>query len=383
MKIAVIGAGFYGATLARLVAEAGHEVMVYEAESSIGGNAKSHFDPRIGTHVSDYGAHIFHTNSDRVWDFVSRFATFNGYRHYVKGWTGTKMVDLPFNLSLFSQVLGITTPAEAHTYFNRLASLQKESYRHDVSTVEGWCLANIGPDLYETVVKDYTEKQWGRACSDLPASIIQRLPIRFTYDNTYFHNAKYQGMPLNGYSNIMEQILNHPSIVVVKDADVGLTNLSLIEKNVDRVFFSGPVDRLFSYEEGVLSYRGLRFEDVLVPKSASQGAPVINNVGRVVPGIARSGSTRTIEHSLFYPEARTENQTRTLLTREYPAQWAPGDRPYYPIRDEQNLALHERYTKLLDHHHPKVRLGGRLGTYMYLDIDQAVGQAMSHAKEFQ
>lgn len=373
MKIAVVGAGLYGATIAYLARDAGHEVMVLESDSQIAGNIRSHWDPRIGSHVSEFGAHIFHTNSERIWTFVNQFASFNGYRHYVKGWNGHTMIDLPFSMSMMSQILDLHSPEVAQAYFKRV---REAGVDLDQSNIEGWCIANIGSALYKTAIKDYTEKQWGRPCSELPASIVQRLPIRFSYDNTYFHNAKYQGMPNEGYTNMVENILDCVGVPRVFDHDVGSIRLTLLEKTYDRVFFSGMIDKLMHYKFGVLAYRGLHFEHkYLEDVSSFQGAPVVNDLTHDVD------YTRIIEHKHFYPGlAQGKN---TIITEEYPKPWAKGDRAYYPVRDAENLALYSKYETAAAAMFPKTKFGGRLGTFSYLDMDQVIGMAMSHAKEFQ
>jgi UDP-galactopyranose mutase len=372
MKIAVVGAGLYGATVAYLARQAGHEVTVYEEETQLAGNIRSHWDPRINAHTSEFGAHIFHTNSQRVWNFVNRFTAFNSYKHYVKGWTGETMLDLPFNMSLFNRVLGVRMPVQAKAYFDKLRAEQKG--KHDETTVEGWCLANIGPDLYEAVVMDYTRKQWGRSCSQLPASIIQRLPIRYDYDSTYFHNARWQGMPVDGYTAIVERMLE--GIPKILNDHIRRHRMHQLEETYDRVYFSGMLDRLQDYVFGELEYRGLHFESQYMENVASfQGAPVVNDL------TPYRDYTRIIEHKHFYPEKAAT--PHTLITEEYPKPWKRGQRAYYPVRDENNLALYSKYEAQAAFLWPKMRVGGRLGAFQYMDMDQVVGMAMAHTKDLE
>lgn len=372
-SIAIVGAGLYGATVANILRTRGYDVVVYEEEQDFGGNIKSHWNGDVQCHVSDYGAHIFHTNSERIWSFVNQFSSFNNYRHYVKGRIGkSKIIDLPFNMSMFSQLLGMTNPNDVQVYFD---DLKRRQSGRDQSTVEGWCLANIGDILYEQVVKNYTEKQWGRPCDQLPASIVQRLPIRLTYDSTYFHNAEFQGMPVDGYSNIVENMLF--GVEVKYGFEVTQDFIAVLEQRHDHVFFSGMIDRLFGYDQGVLAYRGLRFEDLyLDDREWYQGAPVVNDLNQ-----RRTNMTRTIEHKLFYPD--TPKTGHTIITEEFSAEWKPGDRAYYPIRDAENLALYGKYEAAVTGWFPKTRLGGRLGSFQYLDMDQVIGMAMAHTKDLQ
>lgn len=363
MKIAIVGSGLYGATVASLMT--GNEVSVYESNSEqIGGNVATKFSEEANCHVSLHGAHIFHTNSDKVWNYINKFSKFNNYRHYVKGeLENGEMVDLPFGMSMFEKLLGIRAPNEARAYFNSMVG------DNCLDTVEGWCLENIGLELYEKVVKNYTEKQWGRKCSELPASIIRRLPMRFTYDNTYFHNAKYQGMPVDGYSAIIDKMLEGAGVYT---CNVDMERLRWLSTKYDQVFFSGALDRLFNYSEGVLPYRGLRFEDHVYDVEHMLGAPVIND-------LSEAAYTRRIEHKMFYPERVVSK--KTVVTTEYPAEWSPGETPYYPIRDEKSAALHKVYVDRMEKEFPNVTIGGRLGSYQYYDMDQVVAMAMADVGE--
>lgn len=371
MKIAIVGAGLYGATIASQMVSYGNQVTVFEAEEVVGGNLRTEWCPEAGTHYSLYGAHIFHTNSENVWNFVNEFAEFNDYRHYVKGRTyHNRMVDLPFGMSMFSQLLGISTPAEAEAFFSAVKS--STVHGHDQSTIEGWCLANIGFELYNTVVKDYTEKQWGRACSELPASIIQRLPIRYSYDSTYFHNARYQGMPFTGYSRLVENMLDGATIELGQSVD--LHRMDSLHDDYDHVFFSGTLDQLLNYHHGELSYRGLRFEHQIHNTDLLNGAPVVNDLTHDVH------YTRQIEHKMFWPGPLVK-KSHTIVTTEYPAAWKRGERAYYPLRDEESSILHQTYIDDALERWPRMTVGGRLGTFRYLDMDATIAQALKDARK--
>jgi UDP-galactopyranose mutase len=365
MKIAIIGSGLYGATVAAQL-KFRHGVTVFEKRDHIGGNVYTTYTPEHG-HVSQYGAHIFHTNSDDVWAFINKFGTFNSYQHYVIGCLPNgETVDLPFNLSTFEKLRGIRTPAELEQYLTSLPKLAGDD-------LESHCISMIGTTVYELVVKNYTEKQWGKPCSKLPKSIIERLPIRLTRDRTYFHRAKYQGMPVDGYTSLVKRMLDQVQLV---NFDVDLAAMEKIHAEYDRVFFSGQVDRLLNYRFGALPYRGLRFEHRVVPQSIVQGAPVIND-------LTRYGKTRTIEHSLFYPEIVRSVTQSSVITDEYPCEWRPGDEPYYPVRSAESSELHGRYIAAVQKKFPKMVVGGRLGSYRYYDMDQVIAMALKDARIYQ
>jgi UDP-galactopyranose mutase len=366
MRVAIVGAGLYGATIAHLL-KGKAEVVVFESSAHTGGNVRTEYDASIRCHVPVHGAHIFHTNSDKIWNFITKFSAFNGYRHYVKGRTDDgAIVDLPFGMSLFSQLLQLTKPTEAKAVFEAMRGPDPEP---DNESVEDWCLRNIGSTLYTKVVKGYTEKQWGKPCSELDSAIIRRLPIRFDYDNTYFHNAKHQGMPNSGYTRIIDRMLT--GAFIHRGVQVGERELISLHRQFDHVVYSGMLDALLDYELGELPYRGLRFyNDTVFP---TQGAPVINELSASVP------YTRTIEHHLFYPEV--DHGGGNLLTREYPSAWVRGDHPYYPVRDAKSEALYNAYLDLAQSKFPKLVVGGRLGAFRYYDMDQVVGMAMSDAKK--
>ncbi len=361
-KIYVIGSGFYGATVAEKLSRKS-EVVVLESRKEIGGNVATEWDPASEVHVSLYGAHIFHTNSKMVWDYVNEFSTFNSYRHYVKGLLPSgKFVDLPFNLSLFNSILGINTPKELVSYLLHLPKISGDN-------LEAHCISTVGREVFEAVVKNYTEKQWGRPCSELPASIIARLPVRPTHDTTYFNSALYQGMPIAGYSELVNRML--AGIHVELNTTVDYKYLERIHAQCDQIFFSGQVDALFNYELGVLPYRGLRFEHRRESVVYAQGAPVIND-------LTTSKKTRTIEHKMFYPESTKAHST--WLTDEYPVEWHQGDIPYYPVQSVEADTLHNKYLDLAAKHFPKMKIGGRLGSFKYYDMDQVIAMALKDSR---
>jgi UDP-galactopyranose mutase len=307
-----------------------------------------------------------------VWDYITQFGSFNSYKHFVKGDCGGMLIDLPFTMSMFHDLLGLDTPEHAQIYFADI----KAKASLDGDTVESWCLSNIGPTLYEKCVRHYTERQWGRKCSELPKSIIQRLPLRFTYDTTYFRNAKFQGMPIAGYSRLINRMIDceggSPALGGFNSEvlDVGLPFLQKLSSEFDHVFFSGELDRLFGYDSGVLEYRSLKFSDNRYDTEFALGAPVINNLN------AEGSHSRLIEHKMFYPELKSDS---TIVTTEYPDDWAPGKRAYYPVRTEDSVTLHADYLDRLHTLTPNVIAGGRLGSFQYLDMDQAIAMAMKDA----
>lgn len=364
MKIAIVGSGLYGATVAALL-KYRHEVTVFEKRNHIGGNVYTTYTPQHG-HISEYGAHIFHTNSDMVWNFITGFGAFNSYQHYVLGKLPSgDLIDLPFTLSTFHKLLGIASPAELDRYLASLPQMPGDD-------LESHCISMVGVTVYEAIVKNYTEKQWGRSCSKLPRSIIQRLPVRLTHDRTYFRNAKYQGMPIRGYTAIIEKMLSGTSLVA---EDVDSKVMEQLQTQYDHVFFSGQVDRLFDYKWGTLPYRGLRFDHQVVAHSHHQGAPVINDLTSINPW------TRTIEHAMFYQDTARQGNS-SIITREYPTDWKPGAEPYYPIRDDESTKMHRNYMDAAVGMLPKVTIGGRLGAYQYYDMDQVIAMAMKDARGF-
>jgi UDP-galactopyranose mutase len=356
--VRVVGAGLYGATVARVLAESGVEVLLIEASGRIAGNIADRVVS--GVHTCYHGAHIFHTNSERVSAFLLRFTNPVPYEHRVVGERHGKKLPLPFNLRAFRAVMGFTTEEESRSY---VASLPKNPASRNV---EDWCMSNIGPELYGAYVKDYTEKQWGRPCNELPASIIERLPVRFDNDETYFRNAKFQWMPDRGYTDMVRSMLDHPRINVHLD-----TSFSAEDYDSIPTFYSGEIDKLLDYQFGPLAYRGLRFEDVY---RRTQGTAVINNLN---PG----DHTRTIEHQQFYKSAQIMRDL-ARQTLEFPQDWKVGDHPYYPVNDTDNQAVYDLYRTKAAREFPNIIFGGRLGSYRYYDMDQVVAMALKDANDY-
>lgn len=355
----IVGAGLFGSVFARLAMDSGAKVLVIDKRPHIGGNCYT--ECRQGINVHKYGAHIFHTSNKIVWDFINRFCEFNNYINAPVAKYGGEIYNLPFNMNTFSKMWGITTPAEAKEIIeNQKASLDIK----EPQNLEEQALSLVGRDVYERLIKGYTEKQWGRDCKDLPAFIIKRLPLRFIYDNNYFTD-RYQGIPIGGYTPIFTKLLD--------GAEVRLSTLySDIKDSVDykTLVYTGPVDEYFDFKLGHLSYRSLRFEEKIEDTENYQGNAVVNYTEREVP------YTRIIEHKHF-EFADTKD---TILSFEYPVEWSPGMEPYYPINDEENTALYQKYQKLCQAE-DNVIFGGRLGNYSYYDMDKVIALSMEEFNE--
>ncbi len=355
----IIGSGLYGAVFAHEAMRAGKKCLVLEKRDHIGGNV--YCETQEGITVHRYGAHIFHTNFKEVWDYVNQFAEFNRYTNSpVANYKG-EIYNMPFNMNTFSKMWGIATPAEA----KRIIEEQRSVISGEPANLEEQAIRLVGTDIYEKLVKGYTEKQWGRSCKDLPAFIIKRLPVRFTYDNNYF-NDRYQGIPIGGYNQIVEGLL--------KGADVRL-NVDFLEDRekwsamADRIVYTGMVDAYFDYCYGPLQYRSLHFETEILEEENHQGVAVVNYTDFETP------YTRVIEHKHF----EYGTQPKTVITKEYPAEWKPGMEPYYPVNDEKNGALYAQYAALAEKEE-KVLFGGRLGKYCYYDMDRVILAALEDAK---
>lgn len=362
MNILIVGAGLSGAVIGRELAQAGHKITIMDARDHVGGNCHTERDPETGVMVHTYGPHIFHTDDAGVWDYVNRFATFRPYKNRVKSTVGGQVYALPVNLHTINQFFGTALrPSEARAFI-----AEKAEPIPDPQTFEEQALAFVGHDLYEAFFKGYTEKQWGCAPSDLPASILKRLPLRFNYDDNYFFH-KFQGMPQDGYTAMIAAILDHPGIAVklgtVYDPDQG--------GDWDHVFWSGPLDGYFGYRLGRLGYRTLDFER-FTDTGDWQGCAVMNYGDRDVP------FTRITEHKHFSP---WESHEKTVLYREYSRAAGPDDIPYYPIRLVQEKDLLARYVDLAQAT-PGVTFVGRLGTYRYLDMDVTIREALETATAF-
>ena len=362
----IVGAGLYGAVFAREAKEAGKKVLVVDKRPNIAGNVYTEDVEGIKVHV--YGAHIFHTNNREVWDYVNRFAAFNRFTNSpVANYKG-ELYSLPFNMYTFNKMWGVVTPEEAAT---KIAEQRKE-ISGEPKNLEEQAISLVGRDIFEKLVKGYTEKQWGRDCKDLPAFIIRRLPVRLTFDNNYF-NALYQGIPTEGYTKLVERLLD--GIEVRLSCDY-LENRETLDREAKRVVYTGPIDAFFGFRLGTLEYRSVRFETELLDQPNFQGNAAVNYTDRETPW------TRIIEHKWFTfgKDEQGNDLPKTVISREYSAEWKPGDEPYYPVNDEKNGALYQQY-KALAGREKKVVFGGRLGEYKYYDMDQVIAAALQKAGE--
>ena len=362
----IVGAGLYGAVFAREATKAGKKVLVVDKRPNIAGNVYTEDVEGIKVHV--YGAHIFHTNNREVWDYVNRFATFNRFTNSpVANYKG-ELYSLPFNMYTFNRMWGVVTPEEAAA---KIAEQRKE-ISGEPKNLEEQAISLVGRDIFEKLVKGYTEKQWGRDCKDLPAFIIRRLPVRLTFDNNYF-NALYQGIPTEGYTKLVERLLDR--IEVRLNCDY-LENREALDRQAERVVYTGPIDAFFGFRLGTLEYRSVRFETELLDRPNFQGNAAVNYTDRETPW------TRIIEHKWFTfgRDEQGNELPKTVISREYSAEWKPGDEPYYPVNDEKNGALYQQY-KALAGREEKVVFGGRLGEYKYYDMDQVIAAALQKARE--
>ena len=360
----IVGAGLYGAVIAQKAKAAGKSVLVLEKRPHIAGNVYS--EDVEGIHVHKYGAHIFHTNDKEVWDYVQQFAVFNRFTNSpVANYKG-ELYSLPFNMYTFNKMWGVVTPEEAAA---RIAE-QRAEITGEPKNLEEQAISLVGRDIYEKLIKGYTEKQWGRDCKDLPAFIIKRLPVRLTFDNNYF-NALYQGIPMGGYTKMVEKMLE--GIEVKLDTDY-LADKEYWDSQASHVVFTGPVDAYFNYSLGNLEYRSVRFENELLDVPNFQGNSAVNYTDRETPW------TRIIEHKWFEfgKDDEGNDLPKTVISREYSSEWKPGDEPYYPVNDEKNSALYAKYKELADAE-PNVIFGGRLGEYKYYDMDQVIAAALDKA----
>jgi len=377
----IVGTGLFGAVFAHEMKKAGKKCLCIDKRNHIGGNIYT--EEKNGIQVHQYGAHIFHTSDKEVWDYVNRFAEFNHYINSPVAVYRDELYNLPFNMNTFSKMWGIKTPAEAKEIIDK----QRQEVSGEPTNLEEQALSLVGRDVYEKLVKGYTEKQWGRSCEELPTFIIKRLPVRFTYDNNYFTD-RYQGIPVGGYTQIVEKLLEgipvklgvgYREFVQSTGAKVpGRGNTDCMGGPVsndggdvfDKVLYTGMIDEYFDYCLGELQYRSLRFETELLEGCDNfQGNAVVNYTEREVP------YTRVIEHKHF----EFGTQPDTVITKEYPATWQQGDEPYYPINDERNSALYERYAALAEKE-KNVLFGGRLGQYKYYDMDKVIAQALAMAQ---
>ena len=353
----IVGAGLYGAVFAQKAMEAGKTCLVIEKRDHIAGNIYT--EAVEGIQVHRYGAHIFHTNNDEVWNYVNRFATFNRYTNSpVANYKG-EIYNMPFNMNTFNKMWGVITPAEAQAEIERQRAAH---YVAEPKNLEEQAINLVGTDIYEKLVKHYTEKQWGRPCTELPAFIIKRLPVRFIYDNNYF-NALYQGIPVGGYTAMVEKMLEGAEVKLGVDY---LADKAAWDAVADKVVYTGPIDAYFGYKLGALAYRSVRFETETLDMENYQGNAVVNYTDAETP------YTRIIEHKHF----EFGTQPKTVISREYSAEWKVGDEPYYPVNDEANGALYQQY-KALAEGEEKVIFGGRLGEYKYYDMDRVIEAALA------
>ncbi len=363
----IVGAGLTGAVFAQTAHAAGKSVLVLDRRPHIAGNVYT--EKVAGVEVHRYGAHIFHTNDQEVWEYVRRFADFNDFVNMPVADYHGERYHLPFNMNTFHAMWGITTPEEAEAI---IEEQRQAAGITEPQNLEEQAISLVGTDLYEKLVKGYTEKQWGRDCKDLPSFLIQRLPVRFTYDNNYF-NAAYQGIPIGGYTRMVERMLDGIEVRLGTDY---LADKEVFDATAERVVYTGPIDAYFGYRLGALEYRSLRFETEVLDQADYQGNAVINYTDCETP------YTRIIEHKWFTFGKNEAGQPipQTVVTREYSAAWQPGDEPYYPINDEKNNALYEQY-RALAAKEENVIFGGRLGEYKYYDMDAVIAAALAKCRE--
>ena len=357
----IVGAGPFGAVFAYEAKKRGKRVLVIDKRSHTGGNM--YCEKVEGINVHKYGAHIFHTSNKEVWDYVNQFCTFNNYINSpIANYKG-EIYNLPFNMNTFNKLWGVVTPQEAK---EKIENQVKESNITEPKNLEEQAISLVGKDIYEKLIKGYTEKQWGRRCTELPAFIIKRLPVRYTYDNNYF-NDKYQGIPEGGYNVIFDKLLK--GIDVELNVDFFDKKGELLQK-ADKIVFTGMIDQYFDYQYGVLEYRSLRFEHEILDEENHQGNAVVNYNEREVP------YTRIIEHKHF----EFGKQPKTVITREYPAEWKQGDEPYYPVNNEKNAEIFKKYQELAEKE-KNVIFGGRLADYRYYDMHHVFERALAVVKE--
>ena len=359
----IVGAGLFGAVFAREAMNRGKTCLVLDRRGHIGGNIYTEKVEDIQVHR--YGAHIFHTSDKKVWDYINQYAEFNNYINSPVAVYKNELYNLPFNMNTFSRMWNIRTPKEAREIIEgQIADLHIEEPRN----LEEQALSLVGRDVYEKLVKGYTEKQWGRDCKDLPAFIIRRLPLRFTYDNNYF-NDRYQGIPMGGYTRIIEKLLEGAEVRTGVDY---LKERETYECAAGKIVFTGMIDEYYGYRLGALEYRSVRFETEVLDCDNYQGNAVVNYTDREVP------YTRVIEHKHF----EFGTQKKTVISREYSSEWKVGDEPYYPVNDEKNSGLYEKYASLAAGE-DNVIFGGRLGAYRYYDMDKVIASALELAdREF-
>ena len=364
----IIGAGLYGAVFAQQAKAAGKSVLVIDKRNHIAGNVYT--EKVAGIDVHKYGAHIFHTNNKTVWDYVNRFVTFNRFTNSpVANYKG-QLYSLPFNMYTFNRMWGVVTPDEAAA---KIAEQKAAAGITEPRNLEEQAISLVGTDIYEKLIKGYTQKQWGRPCTELPSFIIQRLPVRLTFDNNYF-NAHYQGIPVGGYTRLVEKLLEGIEVRLSVDY---LAHKDELDALTEKVVYTGPIDAYFGYSLGALEYRSVRFETELLDTPNFQGNAAVNYTDAETP------YTRIIEHKWFTfgKDEQGNDLPKTVISREYSSEWHPGDEPYYPVNDEKNSALYAKYKALADQEQ-KVIFGGRLGEYKYYDMDAVIAAALAAAEKY-
>lgn len=362
----IVGAGLFGAVFAHEMTAAGKKCLVIEKRNHVAGNIYT--EETEGIQVHKYGAHIFHTNNKKIWEYVHQFSDFNRYTNSpVANYKG-ELYNLPFNMNTFHQMWGVVTPKEAQDI---IEAQIREAGIKEPANLEEQAISLVGRDIYEKLVKGYTEKQWGRRAAELPAFIIKRLPVRFVYDNNYF-NDRYQGIPVGGYTKMVEKMLDgievrlNTDFLAEKDKFIGMA---------DKILYTGTIDAYFDYCFGELEYRSLRFESEVIDESNYQGNAVVNYTEYDIP------YTRIIEHKHFeYENTDLLSKEKTVITREYPAKWQRGDEPYYPVNDEKNDKLYAKYQELASRE-KNVIFGGRLGMFRYFDMHNVIEESLNFVKK--
>ncbi len=362
----IVGTGLYGSIFAREATNKGYKCLLIDKRNNVGGNIYTEKVEDINVHK--YGAHIFHTNNQKVWNYITQYATFNRFTNSpIANYKG-EIYSLPFNMYTFNKMWGVITPEEAAEKIEE----QKKEVKNEPRNLEEQAISLVGRDVYERLVKGYTEKQWGRECKDLPAFIIKRLPVRLTYDNNYF-NALYQGIPIGGYTQMIENILDGIEILLGEDY---LENKSKWNSMAKKIIYTGPIDAYFAYSLGTLEYRSVRFETEILDKPNFQGNAVVNYTDKETPW------TRIIEHKWFEfgKDELNHELPKTVISKEFSSAWKPGDEPYYPVNDDKNEALYKKYKELADEEE-NVIFGGRLGEYRYYDMDQVIAAALEMSEK--
>ncbi|MDO5557058.1 MAG: UDP-galactopyranose mutase [Clostridia bacterium] len=362
----IVGSGLYGAIFAYEANKRGKKCLVIDKRPNIGGNIYT--EEQNGINVHKYGAHIFHTSNGEVWQYINNFANFNRYTNSPVAIYKNELYNLPFNMNTFNELWGVITPAEAKL---KIEEEKKESGIVEPKNLEEQAISLVGKTIYEKLVKGYTEKQWGKRATELPSFIIKRLPVRFVYDNNYFNDI-YQGIPIGGYTKIIEKMLKN---IEVKLNCNFFKNREMFENIADKIVFTGPIDEYFNFRFGKLEYRSLKFETEVLDEENHQGNAVVNYTEFEIP------YTRIIEHKHFEygknlgKEMEEQYKNKTIITREYPDKWELGKEPYYPLNNEKNNALYEKYNELAKNS-KSIIFGGRLGQYKYYDMDKVIESAL-------